>query len=78
MTLTLAVINTNFAVGAGLSPIRDAIFHEGADSPYANIIVVRAKDANDPRIQQLVDAFHSDEVKQEAKKLFGDGAIPAF
>lgn len=74
----LAVINTNFAVGAGLSPIRDAIFHEGADSPYANIIVVKAKDVNDPRIQELVDSFHSDAVKQEAKKLFGDGAIPAF
>ncbi len=74
----LAVINTNFAVGAGLSPIKDAIFHEDANSPYVNIIVVRAKDVNDPRIQQLVNAFHSDEVKQEAKKLFGDGAIPGF
>lgn len=74
----LAVINTNFAVGAGLSPLRDSIFHEGEDSPYANIIVVKTKDANDPRIQQFVDAFHSDEVKQEAKKLFGDGALPAF
>lgn len=76
--LDLAVINTNFAVGAGLSPIKDAIFHEDADSPYMNIIVVRAKDANDPRVLQLVDSFHSDEVKQEAKKLFGDGAIPGF
>ena len=74
----LAVINTNFAVGAGLSPIKDAIFHEDANSPYVNIIVVREKDANDSRIQHLVDAFHSDEVKQEAKKLFGDGAIPGF
>ena len=74
----LAVINTNFAVGAGLSPIKDAIFHEDANSPYVNIIVAREKDANDPRIQHFVDAFHSDEVKQEAKKLFGDAAIPGF
>lgn len=74
----LAVINTNYAVAAGLSPLRDAIFHEGADSPYANIVVVRAAQANDPRFKQLVDALHSDEVKQEARKLFGDGAIPAF
>jgi D-methionine transport system substrate-binding protein len=74
----LAVINTNFAVGAGLSPIKDAIFHEDADSPYVNIIVAREKDANDERIKNLVEAFHSDEVKQEAKKLFGDGAIPGF
>lgn len=74
----LAVINTNYAVAAGLSPLKDAIFHEDANSPYANIVVVRAADAKDPRFQQLVDALHSDEVKQEAKKLFGDGAIPAF
>jgi D-methionine transport system substrate-binding protein len=74
----LAVINTNFAVPAGLSPLKDAIFHEDADSPYANIVVVRAKDASDPRVKQLVDALHSEEVKQEAQKLFGDAAIPAF
>ncbi|MBS0350554.1 MAG: MetQ/NlpA family ABC transporter substrate-binding protein, partial [Proteobacteria bacterium] len=35
----LAIINTNYAVGAGLSPIKDAIFHEDANSPYVNIIV---------------------------------------
>ena len=74
----LAVINTNYAVRAGLSPINDAIFHEDPDSPYANIVVVRTKNAKDPRFTQLVDAFHSDEVKAEARKLFGDGAIPAF
>ena len=48
-----AVINTNFAAAAGLSPIRDAIFHEDTDSPYVNLIVVRAKDANDPRVQTI-------------------------
>ncbi len=74
----LAVINTNYASVIGLSPLKDAIFHEQADSPYANIIVVRAKDANDPRFQHLIEALHSEEVKQEAKKLFGDNAIPAF
>lgn len=73
-----AVINTTFAAAAGLSPVRDAIFHESTDSPYVNLIVVRAKDANDPRVKQLVDAFHSEAVKQEAKKIFGDAAIPAF
>ena len=74
----LAVINTNYAVPAGLSPIKDAIFHEDANSPYANIVVVRTKNEKDPRFTQLVDALHSDEVKAEARKLFGDGAIPAF
>ncbi len=74
----LAVINTNFAVPAGLSPTKDAIFHEDADSPYMNIIVVREKDKDDPKVHQLVDAFHSQEVKDRAAKLFGDAAIPGF
>jgi D-methionine transport system substrate-binding protein len=74
----LAVINTNYAVAAGLSPVKDAIFHEDANSPYVNIIVVRQQDANDPRVKQLVEAFQSDEVKQEAKKVFDDAAIAGF
>ncbi len=75
--VTLSVINNNFAVAGGLSPVKDAIFLENPDSPYANVIVVRTKDINDPRLKQLVEAMHSEEVKNEAKKLFGENAIPA-
>ncbi|HSW92773.1 MAG TPA: MetQ/NlpA family ABC transporter substrate-binding protein [Gammaproteobacteria bacterium] len=73
-----AVINTNYAVPAGLSPTKDAVFHEGPDSPYANIIVIRANEQNDPRMQQLVSAFQSVEVINAAKKIFNDQAIPAW
>lgn len=73
-----AVINTNYAVPAGLSPTQDAIFHEGPDSPYANIIVIRTNEQNDPRMQQLVSAFQSNEVMIAAKKIFNDQAIPAW
>jgi len=73
-----AVINTNYAVPAGLSPTKDAIFHEGPDSPYANIIVIREDEKEDPRMKQLVSAFQSDEVSAAAKKVFNDQAIPAW
>jgi D-methionine transport system substrate-binding protein len=73
-----AVINTNYAVPAGLSPMKDAIFHEGPDSPYANIIVIRADEQNDPRMKQLVAALQSKEVEIAAKKIFNDQAIPAW
>src|SRR5690606_27057352 len=39
-----AVINTNFALEAGLDPNADAIAIEGQESPYANVIVVRSAD----------------------------------
>lgn len=73
-----AAINTNYAMVAGLMPSRDALAIESANSPYANIIVVRQGNENDARITQFVDAMHSDEVKNEAKKLFSDQAIPAW
>ncbi len=73
-----AVINTNYAVPAGLSPTKDAIFLEGPDSPYANIIVIRTDRQNDPRLKQLVAAFQSEEVINAARKIFNDQAIPAW
>lgn len=73
-----AVINTNYAVPAGLSPKKDAITHEDANSPYANVIVIRADRKNDPRMKQLVAAIQSAEVEEGAKKIFNDQAIRAW
>lgn len=74
----IAVINTNYAIPAGLSPTKDAIFREGSESPYANVIVIREDEKNDPRINNLVAAIQSDEVKNAAKKIFNEEAIPAW
>ena len=59
-----AVINTNYAIQGKLDPAKDAIAREAADSPYVNVIVVRQADAQKPWVKQLVDAYHSDEVKR--------------
>ena len=61
-----------------LSPSRDVLLSEGPDSPYGNIVAVREDDKNDPRLKQLILALHSAEVLSAAKKIFGDGAIPAW
>jgi len=76
--VAIAVINTNYAIPAGLSPTKDAIFLEGKDSPYANLFVIREDEINDPRIKQLVAAFQSDTVRNAAKTIFKDQAIPAW
>lgn len=73
-----AVINTTFALPAGLNPIRDALFTENKDSPYANIIVIRRDTQKRPQLELFVKALNSDEVKEKAKALFGDAAIPAW
>lgn len=74
----LAVINTNYASLAGLLPSRDGLFIESADSPYANIIAVRAADKDKPELQQLVKALQSKPVLEKAVELFKGQAIPAW
>jgi D-methionine transport system substrate-binding protein len=73
-----AVINTTFALPAGLSPLKDALFTESKDSPYANIIVIRKDTQKRPQLELFVKALNSEEVKAKAKELFGDAAIPAW
>lgn len=74
----IAVINTNYAIPAGLSPSTDAIFHENKDSPYANVIVTRADEVNDPRIKELVKSVQSNAVLEKAKIIFKGQAIAAW
>ena len=58
-----ALINTNYATAAGMNPEEDAFASESADGPYVNILVVRDGDQDEPWAKQLVEAYHSDEVK---------------
>ena len=38
------IINSNFAIDAKLSPVKDSIALEDSESPYANLIAVRPAD----------------------------------
>lgn len=74
-----SVINTNFAGQAGLNPSKDAIVMEGKDSPYANVIAIRAADKDTPAAKALVKAVNSPEVKAYIEKnLVEKGIVPAF
>jgi D-methionine transport system substrate-binding protein len=76
---TASVINTNFAVEAGLIPAKDAIAIEDKDSPYANILVVRTGDVDKPAIKALAKALNSPEVKKFIDtELVPKGIVPAF
>ena len=59
----LAVINTNYAIEAGLNPLKDSLFIEDASSPYANLLVAREDNANSPAMKKLAAALNSPEVK---------------
>jgi len=76
--VTLAVINGNFALQAGLNPVKDSLFIESADSPFANVIAVRKGDEKDPRIQKLVKAIQSPEVRKFIEEKYQGAVVPAF
>lgn len=74
----LALINTNYALEAGLNPTEDALVIEGAESPYVNILVAHESRANDEAIQKLAKVLTTDDVKAFIKKQYEGAVVPAF
>ena len=75
----IAVINGNYAIDADLTPAEDALVLEEAEgNPNANLLVVRAGDEGDERIQTLEELLHSDEVRQFIEETYDGAVIPAF
>ena len=74
----LALINTNYALDAGLEPTRDALAIESKDSPYVNLLVARPDNRNDPRVQKLAKALTGPEVKAFIQSKYQGAVLPAF
>lgn len=76
--LDAAVINGNYAIGARLSPKKDAIALEDAkDNPYANILVVKKGRENDERLTKLADLLCSPATKALIEKKYDGAIVPA-
>ncbi|MDR2135447.1 MAG: MetQ/NlpA family ABC transporter substrate-binding protein [Treponema sp.] len=73
-----ATINGNYALEAGLNPVRDSLIIEGAQSPYVNIVAVRKGSESDPRIQALEKALRSQKVKDFISTTYADGSVVAI
>ena len=74
----LSVINSNFAMEAKLNPVKDSLFTEPKESPYANIVAVRKGDENRPEIQKLMNALRSPEVKKFIEDKYKGAVVAAF
>ena len=74
----LALINTNYALEAGLNPSKDALVIEGSDSPYVNILVVDSKNKDAADLQKLAKALNSAEVKAFINDKYKGAVVPAF
>lgn len=74
----LALINTNYALAAGLNPTRDALAIEDKDSPYVNILVARPDNKDSKAVQALAEALTSEKVRQFIKEEYKGAIVPAF
>jgi len=70
------LINTNYAIDAGLNPMKDAIALEGKESPYVNIIAVREGDKDKKEIKALVKVLHSKEIQDFIIEKYEGAVVP--
>ncbi|MFT8870680.1 MAG: MetQ/NlpA family ABC transporter substrate-binding protein [Sporolactobacillus sp.] len=77
--VTAAAINSNYAMGAHLTILKNAIFHESlTHNSYPNYFVVRTADKNAPFVKQLETYYHSKIIKDYIQTTFHGSVVPAW
>ena len=69
-----AVINSNYAINAGLNPVDDSLVIEGSSSAYANILAVKEGNESSDKVKALVAALESQQVVDYVNEKY-DGAV---
>ena len=69
-----AVINSNYAIEAGINPVKDSLAIEGSSSAYGNILAVKEGNENSDKIKALVAALESKKVADFIAGKY-DGAV---
>jgi len=72
----LVAINTNYAINAELNPMEDALFIEGDESPYVNVIAVKEEDIENEALNTLVDVLHSKELQDFMIEKYEGAVVP--
>lgn len=69
-----AVINSNYAIPAGINPVTDALKIEGSSSAYSNILAVKEGNENSDKIKALIAALNSKDVADYIEATY-EGAV---
>ena len=69
-----AVINSNYAINAGLNPLKDALAIEGSSSAYGNILCVKEGNEKQPKILALKAALESKDAADYIRSKY-DGSV---
>ena len=71
-----AIINSNYAIDAGLNPVKDSLGIEGSSSAYVNIVAVKEGNENEPKIKALVAAIESQKVIDYINANYDGAVVP--
>ncbi len=70
-----AIINSNYAIEAGLNPVADSFIIEGSASSYGNILAVKEGNENTDAIKALVAALASQAVADYIAETYGGAVV---
>ena len=70
------VINSNYAIDAGLKPLEDSIAIEDSHSPYVNVIAVNKGDEKKEEVKALVEALRSKEIQDFINEEWDGAVVP--
>lgn len=70
-----AVINSNYAIAAGLNPMTDALAMEDGTSAYVNVLVCKDGNQDKPLIKALLAALESQQVKEFMEQEYSGSVV---
>ncbi len=73
-----AAISTNFALLGGLSPKKDTLAIENAQSRFVNLVAIRIGEHQRPELEALKTALTKEQVRQFIEEHYQGAIIPAF
>ncbi|MBQ7455353.1 MAG: hypothetical protein IJS53_02815 [Clostridia bacterium] len=69
------IINNNYALQAGLNPVEDSLLIESADSPYVNVVSVKAGNEDSDAAKALAAALQSQKVVDFINETYAGSAV---
>ncbi|MGG0718198.1 MetQ/NlpA family ABC transporter substrate-binding protein [Robertmurraya massiliosenegalensis] len=74
-----SLINNGIARDAGLTPLTDAIYHEGETAtPYINIIAVQAEDKDDKTLNRIAELYQEEDTAKFIEEEYDGNLLPTF
>jgi D-methionine transport system substrate-binding protein len=70
-----AIINSNYAISAGINPVKDSLAIEDSSSAYSNIVAVKQGNENTDSIKALVAALESKQVADFIAEKYDGGVV---